>query len=100
THTGCTPRRAIRQGACRMTRLTPLGLFRILGQVTVIMFVPILGGTIVGIVLDRTLGTTPVLFLAAFGLGNLVAILGIALLIRSGLRKYGGPAAGPSGPIA
>ncbi len=70
-------------------QLTPLGLVRILGQVTAILFVPIVGGTIAGIALDRILGTTPLCVLAGFGLGNVVAIVGIALLIRSGRRKYG-----------
>ncbi len=72
-----------------MTQLTPIGLVRILGQVTVILFVPMVGGAVAGIILDRILGTTPLCVLGGFGLGNVVAVIGIALLIRSGRRKYG-----------
>jgi len=76
-------------GRASHDELTPLGLVRILGQVTVILFVPMVGGAVAGIVLDRILGTTPLFVLGGFGLGNVVAIVGIALLIRSGRRRYG-----------
>lgn len=76
-----------------MTQLTQIGLVKILGQVSVIMVVPMIGGAIVGIALDRSLGTTPLLSLIGFGLGNLVAFTGLGLYIRAGRRKYRRPPA-------
>jgi hypothetical protein len=74
-----------------MTQLTPLGLVKILGQVTGIMVIPIAGAAVVGLVADRILGTSPLLVLIAVIVGTLVAALGIWLLIRAGVRKgYGG----------
>jgi hypothetical protein len=74
-----------------MTQLTPLGLIKILGQVTGIMVIPIVGAAVVGLVADRILGTSPLLVLIAVIVGTLVAALGIWLLIRAGIRKgYGG----------
>lgn len=73
-----------------MTQLTPTGLVRILGQVTVILAVPIVGGAVVGLVVDRLLGTLPLWFLVGFGAGNLVAVAGLALLIRRGQRRLRG----------
>jgi hypothetical protein len=73
-----------------MTQLTPLGLVKILGQVTGIMVIPIVGAAVVGLVADRILGTSPLLVLIAVIVGTLVAALGIWLLIRAGIRKgYG-----------
>jgi hypothetical protein len=74
-----------------MTQLTPLGLIKILGQVTGIMVIPIVGAAVAGLVADRILGTSPLLVLSALLVGTLVAALGIWLLIRAGMRKgYGG----------
>lgn len=68
-------------------QLTPLGLVLILARVTAIMFIPIVGGALAGLVVDNVAGTSPAGFLVGFGIGNVVAIVGIALLIRSGQRK-------------
>jgi hypothetical protein len=73
-----------------MAQLTPIGLIRILGQVTLIMVVPMAGGAAAGILLDALLGTTPICVLSGFAAGNLVAILGIWLYIRRGLRQLRG----------
>ena len=70
-----------------MTQLTPLGLVKILGQVTGIMVIPIVGAAVVGLVADRILGTSPLLVLIALIVGTLVAALGIWLLIRAGIRN-------------
>jgi F0F1-type ATP synthase assembly protein I len=70
-----------------MAQLTPQGLIRIMGQVTAIMVIPILGGAVAGIVIDRTLGTTPLFVLGCVGIGTLIAAAGIGLLIRAGVRK-------------
>ena len=70
-----------------MAQLTPLGLIRILAQVTAIMVIPMVGGAVAGLVLDGALGTSPLLVLIGLGLGTLIAAVGIWLLIRSGVRK-------------
>ena len=77
-----------------MTQLTPIGLVKILGLVTLIMVIPIVGGSVVGLVLDRMFGTSPLLALAGLALGSLSAAIGIWLLIRAGVRRGytgGGP---------
>jgi hypothetical protein len=83
-----------------MAQLTPIGLVKILGQVTLILVIPMAGGAVAGIVLDAILGTTPICVLSGFAVGNLIAIVGIWLYIRSGMRRYGtGPGGdGPAGP--
>jgi hypothetical protein len=70
-----------------MTQLTPLGLIKILAQVTAIMVIPLVGGAVAGVVLDGMLGTSPLLVLLGLAVGTLISAIGIWLLIRSGVRK-------------
>ena len=70
-----------------MAQLTPLGLIKILGQVTLIMVIPLVGGAVAGLVLDGMSGTTPLFVLIGLGLGTLISAIGIWLLIRAGVRK-------------
>ena len=70
-----------------MTQLTPMGLVKILGQVTAIMVIPIMGGVVAGLILDRVLGTSPLLVLIGLATGTVIAAIGIRLLIRSGVRR-------------
>jgi hypothetical protein len=79
-----------------MAQLTPTGLVKILGLVTLIMVVPIVGGSVIGLVLDRSFGTSPLLVLIGLAVGSLMAAIGIWLLIRAGARRgYGqGPGHG------
>lgn len=70
-----------------MAQLTPTGLVKILGLVTLIMVVPIVGGSVVGLVLDRSFGTSPLLVLIGLAVGTLMAAIGIWLLIRAGARR-------------
>jgi hypothetical protein len=70
-----------------MAQLTPLGLIRILGQVTAIMVIPLVGGAVAGLILDGVLGTSPLFVLIGLGLGTLISAIGIWLLIRAGVRK-------------
>ncbi|MDQ4034628.1 MAG: AtpZ/AtpI family protein [Chloroflexota bacterium] len=70
-----------------MTQLTPLGLIRILAQVTAIMVIPMVGGAVAGLVLDGLLGTSPLCVLLGLGVGTLISTIGIWLLIRSGVKK-------------
>lgn len=69
-----------------MTPLTPEGLVRILGHVTLIMVIPMVGGTVAGLVADGMLRTTPLLVLSGLAIGTLVASIGIWLYIRAGTR--------------
>ncbi|MGH2380795.1 MAG: hypothetical protein ACRDG7_06190 [Candidatus Limnocylindria bacterium] len=70
-----------------MTQLTPLGLIKILAQVTAIMVIPLVGGAVAGLVLDGLLGASPFFVLLGLGAGTLVSAVGIWLLIRAGVRK-------------
>jgi hypothetical protein len=70
-----------------MAQLTPMGLVKILGQVTAIMVIPIMGGVVAGLILDGNLGTSPLLVLSGLAGGTLIAAIGIWLLIRAGVRK-------------
>jgi F0F1-type ATP synthase assembly protein I len=65
-----------------MTRGTSQGLIRILGHVSAIMVIPILGGAVTGIVVDRLLGTSPLWLLSGFIGGNLVAAAGTWIYIH------------------
>ncbi|TMB58133.1 MAG: hypothetical protein E6J47_00670 [Chloroflexi bacterium] len=80
-----------------MAQLTPIGLVKILGLVTLIMVIPIVGGTVAGLILDRMLASSPLLVLAGLAVGTLIAAIGIWLLIRAGVRRGytdGGPGNG------
>jgi len=70
-----------------MTHGTSAGLVRILGHVTAIVMIPMLAGTVAGLVADRVLGTSPMLVLSGFVVGNLVAFGGIWLYIRVQRRR-------------
>lgn len=70
-----------------MAQLTPTGLIKILGQVTAIMVIPMVGGAVAGLVIDGMLGTSPLLVLIGLAVGTLVSAIGIWLLIRAGARK-------------
>ena len=74
-----------------MAQLTPTGLIKLLGLVTLIMVVPMVGGALLGLVLDGAYGTSPMLVLVGLAVGSLIAAIGIWLLIRAGARRgYGG----------
>ena len=64
-----------------------MGLVKILGLVTLIMVVPLMGGAVAGLVLDELLGTSPMLVLSGVVVGTLIAAIGIWLLIRAGARR-------------
>ncbi|MGH2393278.1 MAG: AtpZ/AtpI family protein [Candidatus Limnocylindria bacterium] len=70
-----------------MAQLTPLGLIKILAQVTAIMVIPMVGGAVAGLVLDGLLGTSPLCVLLGLAVGTLVSAIGIWLLIRAGVRR-------------
>ena len=70
-----------------MAQLTPTGLIKIMGLVTLIMVIPIVGGSAAGLVLDRIFGTSPLLVLLGLAVGSLLAAIGIWALIRAGVRR-------------
>jgi hypothetical protein len=70
-----------------MAQLTPTGLVKIMGLVTLIMVIPMVGGAVTGLVLDELMGTSPLLVLIGVGVGTLIAAIGIWLLIRAGARR-------------
>ena len=70
-----------------MAQLTPLGLIRILAQVTAIMVIPMVGGAVAGLVVDGMLGTSPLYVLIGLAVGTLISAIGIWLLIRAGVKK-------------
>ena len=73
-----------------MPQLTPTGLVKILGLVTLIMVIPIVGGSVAGLVLDGVFGTSPLLVLIGLAVGSFISATGIWLLIRAGARRgYG-----------
>jgi F0F1-type ATP synthase assembly protein I len=65
---------------------TSPGPARILGEVTLMMVAPMLGGVVVGLVLDAQAGTSPIFVLGGLGLGSLTAAAGIWLYIRKRRR--------------
>jgi hypothetical protein len=78
-----------------MAQLTPTGLIKIMGLVTLLMVIPIVGGSVAGLVLDRIFGTSPLLVLLGLAVGSLLAAIGIWALIRAGVRRgYTGGGAG------
>jgi hypothetical protein len=79
-----------------MAQLTPAGLVKILGLVTLIMVVPMVGGAVAGLVVDGMLGTSPLLVLIGLVVGSLIAAIGVWILIRAGVRRgyTGGPSHG------
>ena len=70
-----------------MAQLTPMGLVKILAQVTAIMVIPMVGGAVAGLVIDGMQGTSPLYVLIGLAVGTLISAIGIWLLIRSGVKK-------------
>ena len=69
-----------------MKQLTPMGLVKILAQVTAIMVIPMVGGAVAGLLIDRALETSPLFVLIGLLLGTAVSAVGVWLLIRAGSR--------------
>lgn len=65
---------------------TSPGPTRILGEVTLIMVVPMLGGVVFGFVLDAQAGTSPIFVLGGLVAGSVTSAVGIWLYIRKRRR--------------
>ena len=70
-----------------MKQLTPMGLVKIMAQVTAIMVIPILGGAVAGLLIDKALETSPLFVLIGVLFGTALSAAGIWLLIRAGTRE-------------
>lgn len=70
-----------------MARLTPTGLIKIFGLVTAIMVIPMVGGTVAGIAIDASQGSSPLFVLIGLAVGTLISAIGIWLLLRTGARR-------------
>lgn len=66
---------------------TSPGPARILGEVTLIMVIPMLGGVVIGLMLDAQAGTSPIFVLGGLVLGSLTSAAGIWLYIRKRRRS-------------
>ncbi len=66
-----------------MAQLTSTDLIRILGHVTAILVIPMVGGAVAGLVIDAILRTSPLFAFAGFAGGNIIAVVGILLYIRT-----------------
>ena len=69
-----------------MKQLTPMGLVKILAQVTAIMVIPMVGGAVAGLLIDMALETSPLFVLIGLLFGTTVSAVGIWWLIRAGTR--------------
>jgi len=69
-----------------MKQLTPMGLVKILAQVTAIMVIPMVGGAVAGLLIDTALETSPLFVLIGLLFGTTVSAVGVWLLIRAGTR--------------
>ncbi|MGH2462739.1 MAG: AtpZ/AtpI family protein [Candidatus Limnocylindria bacterium] len=65
---------------------TSPGPARILGEVTLIMVVPMLGGVVIGLVVDAQAGTSPIFVLGGLVAGSLASAAGIWLYISKRRR--------------
>ena len=65
-----------------MQKQTSVGLLKMLGHVTLLMWIPMLGGGVAGMVLDSIAGTSPLLAAGGLLLGTLVSAAGIWWYIR------------------
>ena len=66
-----------------MAQLTSTDLIKILVHVTLILVIPMVGGAVVGIVIDRIFDTSPIFVFGGFGAGNIIAVIGILVYIRT-----------------
>lgn len=66
-----------------MAQLTSTDLIRILGHVTAILVIPMVGGAVAGLVIDAILHTSPLFAFGGFAVGNIIAVVGILLYIRT-----------------
>lgn len=83
---GYTPPRPA-TGRIPATRGTVADLARVFAQVSAIVIIPILGGAALGIAADRLLGISSLWVFVGFGIGNLLAIIGIWTYIRTQRRR-------------
>jgi hypothetical protein len=64
---------------------------RVLGQVTLIVALPLLGGVVAGLVIDGIAGTTPLFVLSGLVIGSLVTILWLRSFITTNAARLRSP---------
>jgi hypothetical protein len=64
---------------------------RVLGQVTLIVALPLLGGVVAGLVIDGIAGTTPLFVLSGLVIGSLVTILWLRSFITTNAARLRNP---------
>jgi F0F1-type ATP synthase assembly protein I len=60
---------------------------RVLGWVTLIVALPLIGGVIAGLVADGALGTSPLFVLSGLAIGTLVTVLWLRGFITSNVTR-------------
>jgi len=66
-----------------MQKQTSAGLLKVLGHVSLIMWLPMLGGGVAGIAVDAMLGTSPIFVVGGLIVGTIGSAIGIWLYIRA-----------------
>ena len=64
---------------------------RVLGQVTLIVALPLLGGVVAGLVADGLAGTSPLFVLSGLAVGSLVTILWLRSFITANAARLRSP---------
>jgi hypothetical protein len=60
---------------------------RVLGQVTLIVALPLIGGVVAGLIADGALGTSPLFVLSGLAIGSLVTVLWLRGFITSNVAR-------------
>ena len=65
---------------------------RVLGQVTLIVALPLIGGVVAGLIADGALETSPLFVLSGLAIGTLVTVLWLRGFITSNVARIRGSA--------
>jgi hypothetical protein len=63
---------------------------RVLGQVSMIVALPVLGGVVAGLIADAMLRTSPLLVLSGLAIGTLVTVIWLRGFITSNVSRLRG----------
>jgi F0F1-type ATP synthase assembly protein I len=71
---------------------------KVLGHVTLIVALPLIGGVVAGLIADGALGTSPLLVLSGLAIGTLVTVVWLRGFITSNVTRMRGTAPHPDQP--
>jgi len=71
-----------------MSQPTPVGPLKVLGHVSLIVALPMVGGPVAGMLIDGIARTSPLFVMSGLAVGSFVAILGVWLYVRVQRRKF------------